>query len=393
MNIKNVAKLVKKVGQAAPDHTGQLGDFTPKNLPPETKSNVPAELDWGAYQAGGGNKPGNPNFVGPQQPSAFDSVKQMQKAIIDFANLAGGTDLASMKGNNNQQTGNQQYETPNPNFDDSKPESPQNPKTIKNNEYLGGSDAFGKFLVNNYLGESDPVGHQYLNVDVSGQKNRENASMPDTSLRGIIDSIKRVGAPGSEKGVDGVWKERTNNAIKNIFALTYAITQAAKAMNLKLPGLDDSLLSDFQKLVPQKYTDVPANEVAQRADQLTDIIKTVSYVFKSFQDFVLKNKQYSQYINQTKPFAQYKQKQEPKSGTEILTKDEQALASSYKTPFSVPFKGKRGAINTNVFLSDLENMQSVSALMQKIGRDPNNPDQVKSTLNEILHAIPEYTAG
>ena len=385
-----------------------LPDFSKINQAPAPAAPTPAEpvapapTTPAAPAAGGLNAfmPGGKGDAANKSPapqggysSTFSSVKKLQEAIINFANKASDTDLTSMKGNNNQQTGNQQYETPNPNFDDLKPESPENPKTIKNNEYLGGSDAFGKFLVNNYLGPSDPIGHQYLNVDVSGQKNREGASIEDTSMRGIIDSIKRVGAPGSEKGVDGVWKERTNNAIKNIFALTYAIYQAAKAMNLTLPNLNDSILEEFKKLVPQKYTDVPPNEVADRADKLTDMIQSMTMVFKGFKDFVLKNKQYSQYINQTKPFAQYKQRQEPKNGTDVLTKDEQALASSYKTPFVVPFKGRRGALNTNVFLSDLENMETVSALMKRIGRDPNNADQVKSTLNEVLHAIPEYTAG
>ena len=223
------------------------------------------------------------------------------------------------------------------------------------------------FLLNNFLGSSTPIGQQYLNVDVAGQKNRENAGIDDVSLKGIIDSIKRVGTPGSENKPDGVWKTRTNNAIKNIYALTYAIFNAAKTMNLTLPNLDEGKLNEFKALVPQKYTDVPANEIGDRAGKLAETINSMSQVFSSFQKFVLENKQYSQYINQQAAFTKYEKRKENKNGNDVLDKDEQAIRSSYTKPIHVQFSNVRDGRLNWFNLSDLENMNTLAALMQKIG--------------------------
>lgn len=395
MDSKKLANIIKKIAQPAPNAPAEPNMSVDPGVPtaPPTAptdagqtGDAPSwdnENTWAAKQApsGGGNR------AQSDAVSNRSAVQEMQEAIINFANMAGSTDITSMKNNKSTQEGRQELETPNPNFDDSQPESPTNPKTIKNKEYLGGSDPFGKFLVSNYLGSSTPIGHQYVNVDVGLQQGREQASMQDTSLRGIIDTIKRIGTPGSEKKPDGIWKSKTNNALKNIFALTFAIFKAAGDMNLTLPGLDQETLDEFKSELPNTYSDVPQNEIADRAKKLTDMIKNMTEVFVAFKNHVLTKPAYAKYINQTASFAKYDKRKEQKNATDTLSKEEQAVKSSYTKPIHVPFSGVKDGRLNQIYLADLENVNTLSSIMQKIGRNPQDQKQVNLTLNEISNAI------
>lgn len=298
--------------------------------------------------------------------TANNPVKEMQTAILEFANAASSSDVTNMKGN---QTGKEQ----------------------SGKEYLGGSDPFGSFLAQNYLNDSDPVGKQYVNVDVAGNNNRDKASIEDTGLRGIIDSIKRIGTPGAmgEKSVDGVWQTRTNNALKNIYALGYAMLHLANDMGLALPGLDDNKLSELKKLIPENYTNVSQNEMGARAKALTAQIKDLTLVFGSFKKFVIDNKQYRSYIDQKKSFVQYKKKQDTKNGRDVLDENDKKIMGpeGMKPIPDVKLSNVKDEKNNWVSLADLNNMNSFSRMMQRIGRDPKSPEQVKQTLTEVSAAL------
>ena len=148
MDIKKISKLIKKKGQVAsyPDAPYSADPLSSEQPKSSDDLSFDDKTDYTKIKPST-DKQYDPNFNGPQQ-SSFNAVKNLQQSIINFAAAASATDITSMQGNQQgKQEGNQELETPNPNFDDTKPVSPENPKTIKNKEYLGGSDAFGKFLV------------------------------------------------------------------------------------------------------------------------------------------------------------------------------------------------------------------------------------------------------
>lgn len=308
--------------------------------------------------------------VATQAPSAGVSssvaaVKEMQKSILEFANVASSSDVTSMRGN---QTGKQQA----------------------GQEYLGGSDPFGDFLATS-VRESSPTGQQYLNVDVKSP-NRSNTGIEDTGLRGIIDTIKRIGTPGSqgtEKSVDGVWGERTNNALKNISALANAMLHLANDMGISMPGLTDSTVETFNKYVPEKTSDLTENKKTAIAQALTKQIQNLSKVFGYFRKTVLENKQYRSYIDQNKSFIQYKQREETKDGRATLSDQEKKMTAGVSTTGipDVRFSNVKNEANNWVSLNDLNNMDSFSQLMSRLGRDPKDTIQVKNTLNEITQAL------
>lgn len=282
--------------------------------------------------------------------TAPSAIKEMQQAILNFAAKAEATTSTSMKG----------------------PEE---------------TDPFGNFLVSNYINDSDVVGKQYLNVDVSGDKKRNDASIDNTSLKGIIDTIKRIGSPGSEKAVDGVWQVKTNNSLKNIFAIASAILNMATSFNLALKDLDDAKLEEFKKLIPNNYTDISEGQKVSVAKKLTPLINDIANVFEDFKKYVLQNKQYSKYIEQKKSFIEYKHK--PQSATALLNEEDKKF---YMSQVSRPVPNVK-VDQTDVTLFDLENMQNFKLMMGRAGRDSKNPAEVSRTVSEVAKELGGNTSN
>lgn len=295
-----------------------------------------------------------------QAGSSFVAVKNLQNAILEFANTASSSDVTSMQGN---QTGQQESAS---------------------GEYLGGSDPFGNFLAEHIQGKDDN-GKQYVNTDVSS-KDRSRMSIEDTGLRGIIDTIKRIGAPGHERGADGIWKMRTNNALHQIAKLMGTIRDLSKSMNVPIKNID-VLVNTFIKSIPENYIDIKENNKSALAISLTNQIQQLTKIFSEFKNTVLNNKHLRQYIDQKKPFVQYKQKTQ--NGRDTLSEEEQKIFTGAK-----PIPGLQLA-KQQVSLYDLDNMNNFSQLMQRAGRNPKDKAEVQNTLAELSKALgssAEYVA-
>lgn len=299
------------------------------------------------------------------------AVKEMQNKILEFADVAASTDVTSMKGN---QQG-QQYAHP-----DDKGGIPST-RSGRDQEYVGGSDPFGNFLIQQYV-KGDPVGKQYLNVDVSGNRARQDASIDNVNLRGMIDTIRRIGspgAPGTEKTGDGIWQVRTNNALKNIYALTLAMVNFANDMKINIQGYDSKQLESFKGLIPKEYTELktPA-DISKRAEDITPHIIAITNFFNNLKKTVFDNKDLRQYIDQKTPFAKYE-----KSST--LSKEMQ----NSKVPIKVDFASKPdgSTYESSITLSELSSMQNFKSFLKRIGLndDPNTVKQILDVLSKKVN--------
>lgn len=357
---------------------------TAQTVPPPPKyrqnkvqtTNVPAPGN-AVPQRGNEDQP----KVSPARSSGFTAVQEMQRAILEFAAAASANDVTSLQGNEKGQMYGEQSRV-----------GPQDMPVSRNldapednrKEYLGGSDPFGNFLTQQYIGKSD-AGRQYLNVDVAGNKNRQDHSMEDLSFRGVIDSIKRIGSPGmGEKAVDGVWQVRTNNALKNIYAIADGLINFARDMTLTIPGYSEKDLANFSALIPKEYTDLKSEgEKAQRAKDLTTHIKAITKYFESFKTSVLNNKRMRAFIDQRKSFIQHPTAKE-KSAKDVLGPEEHDFFKKNQTE-SVPrvsFKGAKGE-TVYIGLRELENMEAFKGFVGKLGRNPEDMNDVKKTLQEV----------
>lgn len=327
-------------------------------------------------------------------------VKTMQEAMLRLANVASSTDVTSMTGNKEGvMEGKQTRQVPTvdalPNKNYPGTQEPQRPdgqmsgqeqqdlanKTKDDKNYLGGSDPFGKFLVQNYIGKDSFIGKQYLNVDVAGQTNRENASMNPTNLRGIIDTIKRIGSPNAkgERVVDGVWQTRTNNALHVIADLTEAVMNLSKDMGVTLKSYTPEMLAQFKQIVPESWNQMKSTEdVNTRASALTKHLDAMTKMYEQFNADVLNNKAIRQFIDQREAFASF-----PKPG-----QAPQGVNPVAGLP-GVQFNWIQDPAQNWISIRDLSSLDNFKRFLQRtrtLGPNPSNED-VKKMLDYVNNTI------
>lgn len=343
--------MLRKIGQdfGLPDLPGQGGSSDNFGLPENDDKQIEQSPNSGLSHL----RPHTvPVSARPPLSSSFSSIKELQQAIIEFANVASASDVTSMKGN---QEGQEQGAS---------------------GEYLGGSDPFGNFLAQ-HVKSAPGSADQYVNTDLDS-KQRGKTEIEDTNLRGIINDIKTIGSPGKDKAPDGIWKQRTQHALQQILKLMMTIKNMATTMNIPIEGLDKTVDS-FAKNVPESYTSISDMDKGKLAPTLTAELKELSSLFSAFRTHVLSDKDLSPYINQKKSFVSYQKGAQ--DGRSTLNEDEKKIFTG-----NVPIPEVQLA-KSSVSLYDLDNMTNFSRLMQRSGRNPKDPAQVKNTLAELSRAL------
>lgn len=351
-NFKHINDIIKKIAQELPDVPG-TDPSTYRSVPSKdtNKPNVP------------NTPPGIANTEKRFVSYANQDVKNMQSAILKFAEVASKTDVTALQGNQQGRLEGNQSRA----IDES---------TKDNKEYLGGSDPFGNFIINNYIPKNSYTGKQYLNVDVSGNKNRENASMTPQNLRGIIDSMKRVGTPGSsgtEKSIDGIWQTRTNNALHVIGDLVEAMLTFINDMKKPVKGYSQQELEQYKKLVPNSYTDLKVENISATAKELTKHIGEMTIFFQNLIPTIFENTQLREYIDQKSSFHKYP----------VLPDDDKLFVRN----MTVDIGGKQIKISLN----DLKNKENFKKLIETyFAQLP--PDTESSILKSVLNEIEKQIA-
>ncbi len=196
------------------------------------------------------------------------SVKELQQAILDFANEASNTQTTTLEG----------YK--------------------QGDQYKG--DNFTK-LIAEYI--KDPQ------APISADESTKPVSKPEPqNIRFLIDSIKKIGAVGNnEKTPDGIWQGKTNAALHKIYDYTNAILNFSKDMNL-YTNVDNDLKAAeaYKNLIPKQYTDLKKpGELQQRAKELIPHVKVITEIVKKFNNNILRNEKWKPYILQSASFGSY----------------------------------------------------------------------------------------
>ena len=323
--------------------------------------------------------------------SASPTVKAMQEAMLRLANVASSTDVTSMTGNKEGvMEGNQTRQVPTAptniegrNDGNLSPEEQQklSDQTKEDKNYLGGSDPFGKFLVQNYIGKDSFIGKQYLNVDVAGQTNREQASMNPTNLRGIIDTIKRIGSPNAkgERVVDGVWQTRTNNALHVIADLTEAVMGLSRDMGITLKSYTPEMLAQFKQNVPESWNQMKSSaDVNTRAAALTKHLDAMTKMYEQFNTDILNNKAIRQFIDQREAFTKFPKESQAPQGVNPVA----GLPG-------VQFNWIQDPAQNWISIRELSNLDNFKRFLQRtrtLGHNPSNED-VKKMLDYVNNTI------
>lgn len=231
----------------------------------------------------------HPGFTGrptAYQPSPVSAVKAMQQAILDFGNVLAQNYLMGADAPTTSKRlpgGTLQFQT----------EIGPEPKAP------GGSDPFGNFLVNHYLNNEKVVGKQFINTDLQEPLRSGTALRPNISLRGVVNTIQRIGVPGTENKPDGVWQTRTNNALRQIAAVAQTLLQLQKDLGLDIAGYTSQDAKALMEAIPQSYTQL-GDTAEKRATIITPNLKKLTEFYQQFEKLFLNNPEYKAIITQNK---------------------------------------------------------------------------------------------
>lgn len=363
---KDIVKLIEKMAQS-------MNDPMPAPPPDRKPKQAPSAGD---------AVPSKENPIGSPKPqgmghAASSAVRTMQQNLINLASAAAATDATAMKGNQDgQQEGNQSRLGP-----EDSPESRDLSAPADNKKnYLGGSDPFGKFIVQNYIPNNSFTARQYVNTDVSGQENRENASINMMSLRGIIDTIRRVGSPNAkgEHIPDGVWQTRTNNALHIVGDLIQSFVGLAGDM-----GNDNAKamkqVQAYKSILPENWKDVSPAEMNKKAEDISKYLVQFTRFVQSFNEKIVNNPAIKQFIDQKEAFHKF--------NTEVKIPQNVSAV--------IPGVHFEGVANNQNWLSlnDLTDMSRFENFLKRMsfGNDPETKKKVLDLIQQKLTRVNELS--
>lgn len=353
---KHIVDLIKKQAQAADEEVGMV---VPKGGPREKAAPKPVAAPQD-QRINVETRDGITSYTSPitfhnKKPAGNSvsglgnaAVKQLQQAIIDLANAASSTDLTSMQGDN---TGRQMD---------------------AQNNFIDGSNPFGDFLVSNFV-DTQGKPSTFTNTDVAGEKQRQEAKIENGRLKGIINSIKRIGTPGNkggEQSVDGVWKSRTQSALENIYLLASGYLDFAEAVGVKLPGYSKADLAKLKTIIDAGYPKFKPNEISELAKKATAHMLALKVFFNSFNKDVVNNPKMKNQINQTKSFSQYKK-------APVNMDVPEQFATNQLVDIGRP------GLKRQLTLTDLKNLKNFKAWMIENDAKATDDDTVKRSLELI----------
>lgn len=320
--MNKIVELIKKVAQedTIPERTSVKSD-----LPPEKKSvlHIP-EQEFGISEQV--NQP-KQKVVQYTSPSIF-AVKQMQQTMQELARVV-------------MRDSESAYMPKRPD-DFSQVQAPESTKI--------GKDAFNNFLAENFMSDL-PEGQRGVewskDPNITSMKDKKVGETSIYELDVVMNTIKRIGNPKSELVVDGIWGPRTNNALLNIRAFTYALLQVEGQLGLPNNIYTVKDLNNFTNDL-SNYDKTSSEEKKERATRITENLKKIIILYNDFRRQVLSRPDFRQYIENQKAFATFNT-----TGTnkDILTPEEDKYSRmsninvDYVQYYAPNFKGKTKSIN------------------------------------------------
>lgn len=258
-------------------------------------------------------------------------------------------------------------------------------RTTDKGELVSGSNPFMTFLVTSYLNKAKTSGKQLVNTDLK-QPVRMDTAKENDNLKGVLNTINRIGTPGTEQRPDGVWGPRTNNALKQIYALAYAMMELKKDMGLTVEGYSDSDLEELHSLVPDDINTVKnINEKVSKALGITKNLNKLRGLYDNFRETVLNDPNYRAHIAQEKPLVVEKAKA---AQTQLSDYEAKVYEQNKSTQFNINIDGKPVA----VMPYDLSNMQAFKKFCNRSGAFA--PEEIaalnkddKAALNKCLMQV------
>lgn len=262
-------------------------------------------------------------------------------------------------------------------------------RTTAKGDLLTGSNPFLNFLVSSYMNVAKTTGKQLVNTDVKQPVRMDTAKIND-NFKGVLETLTRIGTPGSERAADGNWGPRTNNALKQIYSLAYALTKVTEDMGVQLSSMyGEQDLAEFYNSIPADPTKLNINDKIQKASVLAKNLDKLRALYDSFRDKIFNNPNYKAHISQEKPLF-VRKNQQPLAPA--LNKQELSLYTKHKaTELDVTLNGQAVTIMP-YNLSSMDAFKKFINSKSKIaGISPQQIDAInkgdKMLLNQFLMEV------
>ncbi len=285
---------------------------------------------------------------GTNQVSAAPAIKKMQTAIQEFAST-------SVK-----------YRTGKPEID---------PKTKKVTRKIDPNDSrrnFNDFLAEQFSAGADIHGEEF-SPEADHTTKESKAPTDIIQLNNIIDGLQRIGAGSKEALADGRWDFRTNNAVKNIYAIATALVAANEALGGAAPNdprvfkrADLNKMKQYMPKAKDPAKEVPQAKLAQLADGLTPLIEKLTEFYNYYSKSIMIHPAYRDYIKGDKPLLVVKPGVDPAA----LDENEAERMRNAKA-VSLPYlrtadKDNKIANVDGLTLAYLQNRQGLQKMMQDL---------------------------
>lgn len=329
--------------------------------------------NWSAPSGGGGGGGGGSHVGG----AGVIPIREMQKAIKDFATEA-------VKYNTTpKQEGGKVVRTVNP--DDKRRD-------------------FNDFLAEQFSASADIHGDEYT-TDQSATSQESKQPTDLVQLNNVIDGLQRVGPGNRESMVDGVWDFRTNNAVRNTYALAAALVTANEALGGTAPNdrrvFKRSDLQNLAKAIPEQkdpYKEgVSQAELGEKAKTIAALVKKLTDFYTYYSKTIMEHPAYKRYIEGNIPLFTVK----PGGGDPAQLDENQAkqLQENGKrwTIFSLVLPNKEGRnvdLSGQIPLDYLTSRRNLQQLMiDKLGyqaSEVNNGPLLVKLVKSMVAQVSDY---
>lgn len=262
-------------------------------------------------------------------------------------------------------------------------------RTTTKGHLLNGSNAFLNFLVTSYANTAKTTGKQLVDTDEKQPVRMDTAKIND-NFKGMLNTINRIGTPGTEKAPDGNWGPRTNNALKQIYSLAYTLSKVAEDMGIELSRMyTEQDLAELYTNIPAEPNQINLNEKLKRAEIIASNLDKLRGLYDSFREKIFNNPTYNAHISQAKPLFV---RDNSKPIGPALNKYEQSLYEKHKsTELDVSLNGQKVTIMPFNLLSMDNFKKFLNSKAQMVGIAPEQLDAInkgdKMLLNKFLMEV------
>lgn len=331
----------------------------------------------------------SPNEIAQMQ-RGNNAVKSMQRAIIHFANT-----VANDAYNSNLPMHN-----------------PQDAAKKMNTLAEPGVGSFLNFFVQNFVGKLPEKvrGHEYQS-EPGTRKEKERTQTSAYEVGAVMDTIMRIGGIRNEMKEDGIWRWRTQNALKNIAGFSLALLQLGTEVNITDPTVynvsDWRRFNENLKYIEENYQfnnerilEMPSPKKEGNARLMEAFVKKVEHLYKYFRHHALTEARIRTIIEGKMPlYTLTRTSDEEKARRDKEQKvlagygNKKGFVGYHGFTYYINYKDNNGYKYTKASYIPLEALQSKEAYfnwMRKMGVDEYTAINVLENIKKQLDKVDAY---